>query len=189
MSIRLTADNLNTENLSKAAVDQAGLLGMYQKSEFELMMNVTLEDWSFDWLPSNLDANAGRVKMRPLTQEAVKLLDRGRALKIVDRHERISLPRGIALVKALKRHRLGMHSDVQDVLIQCWNKAGVDEAMVDLPTFHRWVKKASDVGLRPEHRKAIFELMPKVTRVMQKEITNDYRKARNKRRGTKPTTA
>lgn len=170
MSIRLTAENLTTENLSKAAVEHAGLLGMYQKSEFDKMMNVSLEDWSFDWLPSNLDVNAGRVKMRPLTQDAVKMLDRGRALRISERHSHLGLPRCIALIKALKRHRLGMHGDVQDALIVCWNKPGVDEAMEDKSAFHRWVKKHSKAGLRPEHREAVFDLIPKITRVMRKEI-------------------
>jgi len=173
MSIRLTADNLTTENLTKAAVDESGLLGMYPKSEFEKMMQVELKDWSFDWLPSNLDVNAGRVKMKPMTQEAVKLLDRGRALKIKERHEDLSLARGIALVKAFKRHRLGMHSDVQDTLILCWDKDGVTDALEDMSVFHRWIKKNSKVGLRPDHRKAIFELMPKISRVMQKELTSN----------------
>lgn len=121
MSIRLTADTLTAETLSKVAVEKAGLLGMYQRTEFEALTVMHLDDWAFDWLPSNLDVNVGRVKMRPMTQEAVKLLDRGRALRITERHSEVGLARGIALIKALKRHRLGMHGDVQDVLIRCWN--------------------------------------------------------------------
>lgn len=169
MSVRLTTDTLTAEELARRAVNDAGLLGMYRKDEFEGLMRVPLNDWSFDWLPSTLDSNTGRVKMKPMTQTAVKLIDRGRAIKIARRWPDIDLNRCVALIKTLKRHRLGMREDVQDALLLCWNRLGVDEALTDAGVFDRWVRKNNPTGaLRPEHRKAVFELMSKTVRVMSK---------------------
>jgi hypothetical protein len=171
MTVRLTAETLTPENLTHAAVHQTGLLGLYQRHEYDALMASGLVDWGFGWLPSTLDPNTGRVKMLPLTQDAVKLLDRGRALRIQDRAKDMSLPRAIGFIKVVKRHRLGMLGDVQDALLKCWNKPGYDDAMIDLPSFGRWLKEHHGNGLRPEQRRAAFELMPKIQRVMSKDFS------------------
>lgn len=180
MTVRLTAENLTPENITAAAVDQAGLLGIYQRHEYDALMNAGLEDWSFDWLPSSMDPNAGRVKMKPMTQDAVKLLDRGRAFRIVERHEGMILPRAIGFIKVVKRHRLGMNTVVQDALLACWNKPGYEEAKTSVGAFGEWLKQNHGKGLRPEQRKAVLELMPKIQRVMTKTFAES---PRDKRRG------
>jgi hypothetical protein len=149
-------------------------------------MQVPSEDWSFDWLPFNMDRSVGRVKMRPLTQEAVKQLDRGRANRVLERHPKLSVSRALGFIKAVKRHRYGMNPVVQDALLTCWHQRGVEDALNEGGDFTGWLKQHVK-GLRPEQRTAVKELLPKVMRAMTRTRSQHHTMQRRRRKDAKPS--
>ena len=168
MSARLTADNATKETLEETALETAGLLGTYQREEFEALQALDREDWSFEWLPFKMDDNVGRVKMKPLTPKSTKALDKGRAYRLMRRHPKMQLSFAVSFIKTTKRSRFGLNARVQDFLLEHWRSPEVPELLSDRQRFDVWVRKHSVHRLTGQQLDTIWELMPKVLKTMPK---------------------
>lgn len=169
MSTRLTAENATKEFLDETALETAGLLGTYKEEEYLELVALERDDWGFEWLPFNMDTSTGRVKMKPLSPKSTKLLDKGRAYRLMKRHPKMQLSFAVSFTKVTKRVAGGMNSRVQDFLLSHWRDADVPTMIKDREIFGVWAKKKS--GKRPLTERQvdiIFELMPKVLRTMPK---------------------
>lgn len=168
MSARLTADNATKETLEQTALDTAGLLGTYKKSEYEALEALGRDDWEFEWLPFKMDESTGRVKMRPLTPKSTKTLDKGRAYRLMRRHPRMQLSFAVSFIKTTKRVPGGLNARVQDFLLENWRDPDVHTILKDRDLFDVWVGKRTKHPLNKHQIAAIWELMPKVLRTLPK---------------------
>lgn len=169
MNARLTAENATKERLEELALETAGLLGTYKEEEYQALVALNREDWDFEWLPFNMDATTGRVKMKPLSPKSTKLLDKGRAYRLMKRHPKMQLSFAVSFTKVTKRVAGGMNSRVQDFLLAHWRDADVPAMLKDKDLFTVWArKKAGRQTLTDRQVNVIFELMPKVLRTMPK---------------------
>lgn len=168
MSARLTADNVTKETLEQTALDTAGLLGTYKKSEYDALVALDREDWTFEWLPFKIDTTTGRVKMRPLNLKSTKTLDKGRAYRLMKRHPHMQLSFAVSFIKTTKRTAGGLNARVQDFLLENWRDVDVQTILKDKDLFDVWVSKRSKHPLNKSQTTAIWELLPKVLKTMPK---------------------
>lgn len=170
MTTRLTAETISRKTLDAAAKDQAGLLGTYSREEYDALMAVDLESWTFEWKPFKMDETVGRVKMRPLNERAVKLLDSGRAKALTDRHDWLSHDRAIKFIRATKRHPSGGTKQVQDFLLTNWRQTELQALTDDAKMFEKVIRAyfKDGVSLNRKHIDAVRELLPKVLTAMKK---------------------
>jgi hypothetical protein len=169
MNTRLTAENATKEKLDELALETAGLLGTYKEEEYQALVALDRDDWGFEWLPFNMDTSTGRVKMKPLSPKSTKLLDKGRAYRLMKRHPKMQLSFAVSFTKVTKRVAGGMNSRVQDFLLAHWRDADIPAMMKDREIFGVWArKKAGRQTLTDKQINVIYELMPKVLRTMPK---------------------
>jgi hypothetical protein len=168
MSFRLTAESLTKDTLEQAAVTQGGLLGTYTNMEFKALEAIKLEAWSFEWTPFSMDPKVGRIKMRPLCQKSVKLLDKGRALHLIQRHPWLKLHRAIGFIKVIKKHQSGMNKKVQDFLLKYWKEESLRKLSTNKKGFIGWVKTNSSSNLNSKEIDAVLKLINKTYVVMSK---------------------
>lgn len=168
MSARLTADNVTKETLEQTALETAGLLGTYKKSEYEALAALSRDDWEFEWLPFKMDTDTGRVKMKPMTPKSTKVLDKGRAYRLMRRHPKMQLSFAVSFIKTTKRVQNGMNARVQDFLLEHWRDPDVNTLIKDRDVFNVWAMKRSHHRLNGQQLNAIWELMPKVLKTLPK---------------------
>lgn len=81
--IKLTKENLDVKLLNQLALETAGLLGPYTRSEYEELSNVDVVGWEIIFTPSKMDDSFGTLKIRPRSGLSVTWLNRGRAMAIL----------------------------------------------------------------------------------------------------------
>lgn len=169
MTTRLTAENATKEHLDEVALETAGLLGTYKEEEYQALVALEREDWGFEWLPFAMDTTTGRVKMKPLSPKSTKLLDKGRAYRLMKRHPKMQVSFAVSFTKVTKRVAGGMNSRVQDFLLSHWRNPDIPTMIKDPEIFTIWVRKKSGRQALTDRQVAIIsELMPKVLKTMPK---------------------
>jgi hypothetical protein len=172
---RLTKSNVSDlKLLSDYATETLGLLGLYEEKDFKTLTEaMTTELWTLQWLPSRTDSRVGRIKLRPNSDEATRILNKARANRVIKRHKWLRMPFAIRFVNAVKRHPHGQMESVQDFLLRNYRHAE-GAAICDNPRlFKVWVTERWDSKYPLENRvlDAIRELFPKVKESMERPFT------------------
>lgn len=163
-TLRLTAENASPETLSAVAMETAGLLGVYKYGEYQALMALNLDDWDFEWSASSMDPTTGRVKLRPKTTQAMRLLDKARAQRVINRHTHLTMPTALDFIRATKRVPCGMQSRVQDFLLMHYQDSDILAVCKDFDIFTIWLNKRVGNRMRfnKQQSEALFHLLPKV---------------------------
>lgn len=188
---RLTTENVSPKLLDKLAVEDAGLLGPYTRSEYEKLTTVDAGSWEFVFVPSKLDENFGQLKIRPKSTNSTRLIDKGRALKLKELNLNKEYPLGslINFISATKREPVGRIKKVQEFLINNWEDYA--SSFPEKPSddeYHQWMMKFKDYRFKPAQVDAIKKLLPATVRAMRKpsaQKATTPRQQRNKRQFNK----
>ena len=169
---RLSASNASEENILKMAYEHLGHLGAYEDKEFTRLKIVVEEnsDFTLDWVPSNMDPRAGRAKLRPKPNnvQAVRILDRARAYKLMERHRFLKKFHAIGIIRAIKKNRFAMRAKVQDFMIRHAYDEELFEQMTDLENFKSHVRKNVRDDFSNAELEAIFEYQVNVREVLER---------------------
>lgn len=163
-TLRLTAANATEKTLHAIVMDTAGLLGVYKYGEYQALVALNLDDWDFEWAPSAMDPTTGRVKLRPKTTQAMRLLDKSRAQRLINRHKHLNMSLALEFIRATKRMPCGMQSRVQDFLLSHYKDDDVLAICKDFDIFVVWLNKriGSRKRFNNQQTEALFHLLPKV---------------------------
>lgn len=158
--------DLSTDDLDRWAKERAGLLGTHPKATVELLEAHCGNRWKIEWIPDPRKPEIGRIKLRPITDQAVNLLDHGRASVLRRRHTWMPHEVALSFTRSIKRHSKSNNFRVQDFLIHYWRVEGVVEAMRSKADFFLWAERQAPRKLKRSELEAVFELMPHVRKTL-----------------------
>lgn len=164
---RLTAENYTPERLQKVLVETEGLLGIYEVKEYERLQKLDLEDFIFEWIPFKMDNKTGRVKLRPNSNEGVRMLERARAQNIMNRNPWIRRYHAIKAAQQFKRERKASHNHfVQDFTLRYCNDERFTSRLEDLDEFVNFVHEYLRDDFTRDQLAAVARLIPRISKAL-----------------------
>lgn len=160
----------DVEQLFKLAKRTGGKLGMHRKELYDSLNEVCIKtEVTLEWIPSKSDPNVGYIKMRPVSTEAIMLLDELRSSHYVRRYK-LSTEQAIRLFKVTKRNLIMKRNKVLDFAVANCTR---EDRPLDKEIFRVWVEdmtiKQKSPRLSNEEKDAIFENLAAIRRALKKQ--------------------
>ena len=170
---RLTASNASYENIEHMVYEYLGDLGAYEDKEFERLKEQVEANSPFtlDWLESRMDPRAGKARLRPKKGDitGVRMLDRARAYKLMDRHRWLKRFHAIGIIRGIKKNRFAMRAKVQDFMLRhAYDDELLEMTYGDFDSFKQHFKQnlRDDFGHR--EIEAVYEFLSHVRNVLER---------------------